>query len=69
MRKAMSTIAATFRGWRVPEDARPVGVGLFRRRAAPSELAQTFGYARAPAGPRCIRNRPIHCEVICDTRH
>jgi len=36
MRKAMSVIAVAFRGCRAPEDARHLGVGLFRRRAAPA---------------------------------
>jgi len=67
--EAMSIIAVAFRGCRAPEDARPIGVGLFRRRAAPPERAQTFGYERAPAGPLCIRNRPIQRKVISGTRH
>ena len=69
MRKAMRAIVVVFRGGCAPEDPRPEGVGLFWRRAAPNERAQTFGYARARSEPLCIQNRPIHSKDILETMY
>ena len=67
MREAMQAIVDAFRGGRAPEDPRPKGVGLFRRRTAPNLRAQTFGYARADSEHFCIRNRPIQSKDIYET--